>query len=53
MLLGELLDSYAEETITDEQVQRVLEPVLEMIRDGVFDRRHLRRLNFVKKCLKL
>ena len=37
-ILAEILHEYADETISDEQVQRVLAPVLKMIRDGKFSR---------------
>ena len=33
-----IFDRYEEETITTEQVMRVLEPVLKMIMEGKFDR---------------
>ena len=33
-----VFDSYIEDTITDEQVQRVLGPVFRLIKEGVFDR---------------
>ena len=36
--LKEIFDHYIEDTITSEQIRRVLEPVLKMIREGKFDR---------------
>ena len=35
--LKEIFDRYSEDSITEEQVQRVLEPVLKMIYEGKFD----------------
>ena len=35
--LRRIFDYHAEETITDDQAQRVLEPVLKMIKEGKFD----------------
>jgi len=35
--LKQLFDRYAEESITEEQVRHVLEPVLRMISEGRFD----------------
>ena len=37
-VLKEIFDKYAEETSSDEQIQRILEPVLRMIAEGKFDR---------------
>ena len=37
-VLKQIFDKYAEETHTDEQVQRVLAPVLKMIAEGEFDK---------------
>ena len=37
-VLKQVFDGYIEDTVTDEQVQRVLEPVLRLIRDGAFNR---------------
>ena len=39
-----ILDSYAEESISMEQMGRVLEPVLKLIREGKFDRTRESRL---------
>ena len=36
-VLMDILDGLCAESVTDEQVQRVLEPVLKMIREGKFD----------------
>ena len=36
--LTEIFDSYARECITDEQIQRVLEPVIREILEGRFNR---------------
>jgi hypothetical protein len=36
--LGQLFDYYLIDSVTDEQVERVLAPVLDMIRAGAFDR---------------
>jgi len=38
LVLKEIFDKYAEETSSDEQIQRVLEPVLRMIAEGKFDK---------------
>jgi len=45
--LKQVFDGYIEDTITDEQVWRVLEPVLRLIRQGAFDRP--RRFLFFKE----
>ena len=37
-VLTEMMVSYADETITDEQIDRILAPVFMMIRAGKFDR---------------
>lgn len=37
-VLKEIFERYVEDTITEEQVQRVLEPVIRMIREGKFDK---------------
>ena len=31
-------DDYIEETVTDEQVWRILEPIIRLIKQGAFDR---------------
>ena len=36
--LRDIFDWYETEIITDERIQRVLEPILQMIRDGKFDK---------------
>jgi len=36
--LTQVFDGYIEDTVTDEQVQKVLEPVLRLIRTGAFNR---------------
>jgi len=36
--LKRIFDLHAEETITDDQVRRVLDPVLEMIIEGKFEK---------------
>lgn len=38
-VLKQVFDGYIEDSVTDDQVRRVLEPVIKLIRDGVFDRR--------------
>ena len=38
LFLKELKDRYSEVTISDEQVDRILAPVIEAIRAGVFER---------------
>ena len=38
-VLKQIFDGHIEDTITDEQIFRILEPVLRRIRDGAFDRR--------------
>ncbi len=48
-VLKQIFEKYAEDSITDEQVQRILAPVLQMIRDGKFDRR--RRFTWQAKLL--
>ena len=40
-VLTEMMASYADETITDEQIDRILAPVFMMIRAGKFDRPEL------------
>jgi len=37
-MLKQILDEYAEETISDEQIERVLAPVIRMIEAGCFNR---------------
>ena len=37
IMLKEIFDWYETEVITDERIQRVLEPILQMIKDGKFD----------------
>jgi len=37
-VMKQVFDGYIEDTITDEQVYRVLEPVFRLIRQGTFDR---------------
>ena len=42
-ILSEVMYKYAEDSITDEQVQRMLDPVIQMINEGKFNkpqRRH-------------
>ena len=40
--IKQVFDGYIKDTVTDEQVNRVLEPVLRLIGEGAFDRpRHL------------
>ena len=46
-VLKEILDRYAEDTVTDEQVQRVLLPVLKMIRERKFDKPPRRRFSWL------
>ena len=36
--IKKVFDGYAEDTISEEQVQRVLAPILKLIREGYFDR---------------
>jgi len=43
--LRDIFDWYIGETITDEQVYRVLKPVLEMIKEGKFDNSYRKRLS--------
>jgi hypothetical protein len=45
-VLKQVLERYADENVSDEQVERVLEPVGRMIRDGRFTRRIRRRAIF-------
>jgi len=40
-VLTEMMVSYADEMITDEQIDRILAPVFMMIRTGIFDRPEL------------
>ena len=44
-VLKEVFDKYSEDTITDEQLCRILEPVLIMIREGRFDRNRKYRIS--------
>jgi len=37
-VLKQIFDKYVEDSITDEQLFRILEPVLKRIREGAFDR---------------
>ena len=37
-VLKQVFEGYIEDTITDEQVMKVLEPVLKLIEQGAFDR---------------
>jgi len=37
-VLKQVFDWYVRESISDEQVHRILEPILQMIREGRFDR---------------
>ena len=37
-IIKQVFDGYIEDTITDEQIKRILEPVLRRIRSGAFDR---------------
>jgi hypothetical protein len=46
-VMKQLFDQYEKDTITEEQIQRVLAPVLQMIREGKFSRR--RRFQRVRK----
>jgi len=46
--LKELFDRYTDDTIPDEQVNRVLEPILEMIREGRFDKRRTHLIDHLK-----
>lgn len=39
-VLKQVFDKYAKESITDEQIQRMLAPVIRKIQDGCFDRQH-------------
>ena len=39
-VLKSIFDKYAEEIITDEQIERLLKPILQMIKDGRFDKTH-------------
>ena len=48
-VLKEIFDRYAEETITDEQLQRVLAPVLKMIQDQKFKKSRWRRYSWLMK----
>jgi len=36
--LKQIVDLYAEETVSDEHIERILEPVVAMIQAGKFDR---------------
>ena len=48
-VLRYVFDWYAENTITNEQVERVLEPVIKMILEGKFDRPRPRRFSWLFK----
>ena len=39
-LFSEMLDRLGEETVTDEEVERILDPVLKMILEGRFESTH-------------
>ena len=41
--MKQILDCYAKEMITDDQIERVLEPVYRMINEGKFDRQQTGR----------
>jgi len=42
-VLKQVFDWYADESITDEQIQRILVQVIQMIDEGVFDKPQRRR----------
>ena len=42
-ILKRIFDTHCEETISDEQVKRMLEPILKMIEDGEFDKNNQKR----------
>jgi len=50
-VLKQIFDRYVEDTISDEQLRRVLEPVLRMIDEGEFDRPRLHRYEWLLKPL--
>jgi len=39
-IVKQVFDGYIEDTITDEQIFRILEPVLMRIKSGAYDRPH-------------
>gem|GEM_PF-5629041 len=45
-----VFDKYLEDSITEEQVQRILEPVLKMILEGRFDRPPRLRVFWNRRC---
>ena len=46
-VLKKIFDRYAKETITDEQIRRIMAPVLRMIQEGKFDRSFLQRYKWL------
>ena len=43
LVLKEIFNWYMDKTVTDEQVQRVLEPVIEMIMKGGFEKENIKK----------
>ncbi|MCL2889038.1 MAG: sigma-70 region 4 domain-containing protein [Eggerthellaceae bacterium] len=48
-VLKQIFDKYAEESITEDQLRRVLEPVLRMINEGRFNRPRYQRFEWLLK----
>jgi len=43
LVIKEIFHWHMDETVTEEQVQRVLEPVIEMIRKGGFEKDNIKK----------
>ena len=52
-ILKKIFDKYANDTITDEQISRILEPVFIMIYEGEFDRKRSKFSHFIHPILSL
>ena len=50
-VLSEVFDRYIEDTITEEQLRRVLDPVIKMIMEGKFDRPYRKALKRVARAI--
>ena len=54
IVLKEMFDKCADDNISDEQLNRILEPVLIMIKSGKFEKsRRMRFVHFVKNTFHL
>ena len=50
-LLKDILDKYADEIITDDQLARILDPILKLIKEGRFDRPVSKFKSILRKLL--